>query len=344
MKTLTAHERELAALGDLRREMFERKLIIPRSDWHPPFPQIFDATMIRDFRSCPQKAWLDHMCGLTTVERSPDLIAGAAFARGIEVARNFIFGPDRLPTSEGVAKGIEALISEYGDYTPPSNNPKTLDRMIGALVEYFDHYGTSIDPFKLALKSDGMPKVEFTAAVPIPGTRHPETGDEILYAIRLDAFGYYRDAPFGCDEKTTKQLGDRWLKSWDLRSQFTGYVWGLRECGIEVKGFIVRGISIMKNSYGHAEVITYRPEWAVDRWLVQLKRDIERWQRCWEEGYYDYNLDEACTLYSGCPFKPLCTTPNPQAWLSQYHVRVWDPLARNPHISVATNTQQEATP
>jgi hypothetical protein len=50
---------------------------------------------------------------------------------------------------------------------------------------------------------------------------------------------------------------------------------------------------------------------------------------CWEEGYWDYALDGACTDYGGCTFVQVCKAINPDDWLPvNFEQRVWDPLAR----------------
>ena len=51
--------------------------------------------------------------------------------------------------------------------------------------------------------------------------------------------------------------------------------------------------------------------------------------RMWEEGYWDYNLDGACTDYGGCVFVRVCKSSDPETWLPMYfEKKVWDPLAR----------------
>lgn len=132
------------------------------------------------------------------------------------------------------------------------------------------------------------------------------------------------------DDKTTSQLGASWSRQWDLRSQFTGYKWGAgKAAGIHIDGVLVRGVSILKTKYDTLEAITYRPDWQIDRWYAQLHRDIKRMIGCWEEGYFDFNLDHACTEYGGCPFKQVCLMKDAEQLLDQmYQRRKWDPITR----------------
>jgi hypothetical protein len=91
----------------------------------------------------------------------------------------------------------------------------------------------------------------------------------------------------------------------------------------------VRGVSILKTKYDTLQAITYRPEWQIDRWYGQLIRDVKRLIVQWEEGYFDYNLDHACTEYGGCPFKQVCLMNSPEVMLEQhFQRRRWDPITR----------------
>lgn len=113
-------------------------------------------------------------------------------------------------------------------------------------------------------------------------------------------------------------------------SQFTGYKWGAsKAAGIHIDGVLIRGVSILKTKYDHMEAITYRPDWQVERWYHQLLRDIRRMIACWEEGYWDYNLDHACTEYGGCLFRNVCLAKEPEQILAQlYSRRAWNPITR----------------
>jgi hypothetical protein len=137
---------------------------------------------------------------------------------------------------------------------------------------------------------------------------------------------------FAEDDKTSTSLGAQWANQWQLRSQFTGYAWGVRETlGVKVKGTIIRGVSILKTKYDHAEAITYRPDWMIDLWHKQVLRDLERMEQMWTEGFWDYNLDGACNEYGGCPFKQVCqlAPENREQWLNSWYVqRAWNPLTR----------------
>lgn len=293
----------------------------------PDFPIGIDSTIRAAFVACPQKAFLEYFLHWKPRMESVDLVAGKAFAAGIEATIKAYYENNEPDLDTCIAYGARALITEWRDYEPPEGHVKQLDRMVGALDSYFRNYGIATDYIQPYIH-EGKPAVEFSFALPIPGTKHPVTGDPILYTGRFDMLGLYNNMLFVRDEKTTKQLGPTWPKNWKMRSQITGYCWAAREYGFPVAGALIRGVSILKNSYGHAESIQYRDDWFIERWLEQLRRDVERMVQCWEEGYWDYDLDTACTSYGGCMFQDACSAKDPTRELeNNFTRRVWDPLA-----------------
>jgi len=300
----------------------------------PDFPMALDSTMFAAYRSCPHQYDNAYRHHWKPIGESVDLVAGKAFAAGIEVVRKS-FHDDHLEPEECLQKGVIELVREWGDFEAPEGHNKQLDRMIGALDEYFKQYGFQTDHIQ-PLIQDGKSAVEFSFALPIPDTQHPVTGEPILYSGRFDMLGLYNGSLFVVDEKTTKQLGATWNKNWTMRSQITAYCWAAREFGYPVAGAIIRGISILKTKYGHAESLQYRPDIFIDKWLIQVQRDVKHMIANWEEDYWDYNLDSSCTGYGGCKFQEACSVADEQKILERDFVRrVWDPLAREEVAYVA---------
>lgn len=294
----------------------------------PPFPRVVDSTLRASFVACPHKFYREYLQHWKPLRESAHLVAGAAFAKGIEVTRLSYYGAGN-PPDVALGEGLAALIREYGEFdTEDSGSAKTLENMCGALSEYFTVHPLASDPVVPHMVG-GQPAVEFSFALPLD-IINPETGDPILYAGRFDMLGIYNEALFAVDEKTASQLGAQWQKNWTLRSQLTGYCWAAREYGYPVAGAIIRGISILKNGYGNAESIQYRPQWQIDRWYTQLHRDLTRMVEAWKENYWDYNLDSSCSSYGGCPFLDICNSNDPERWLAADFVqREWSPLANH---------------
>jgi hypothetical protein len=292
-----------------------------------PFPEVLDSTTMAAFKSCPQKANLEFLQHWKLRNQSVHLHAGAAYATGIEAARAayYIDGKDE---ETSVALGIGALLEAYGTFECPSESPKSAERMAGALEFYFSHYRLGVDQAIPMHLPGGKRGIEFNFLEPLELV-HPETGNPLLYSGRMDMMCEFEGMCLGEDDKTTSQLGASWPRQWDLRSQFTGYVWGAARAGIKLDGFLVRGVSILKTKYDTMQAITYRPAWMLERWHEQLLRDIKRMMVAWESGYFDFNLDHACAEYGGCPFRGVCQMRDPQQLLEQqFERRRWDPVAR----------------
>lgn len=296
------------------------------------FPTVIDSTMRNAFASCEQKFWYEFVEQLGPTKPSIHLHAGATFAKGLEVFRRSYYFHNK-PLSESVTLARLAMLVAWGDFEPrfswdTGGHPKCID----GLFEALDYYLMTFDPATDALRpwqKDGEIAVEFSAAIPIPGTRHPETGDPILYAGRFDQLALYNDTLFVADDKTASQLGNTFLEQWEMRSQLTGYCWLAQQFGYPVAGAIIRGISFLKNGFGAAQVITMREDWKIQQWLTQLQRDVARMIALYETKQPNLNLGESCTAYGGCPFMRLCNSSDPSIWKGEYVRREWNPLARH---------------
>ena len=293
----------------------------------PPFPTVIDSTLMAGFKSCPRKAELEMFQHWKPNNQSIHLHAGAAYATGIEAGRiaYYINGQSE---EDSIAAAIGACLTAYGTFECPPESAKSAERTAGALEFYFSQYRLGIDKAIPMTLPGGKSGIEFNFLEPLEYA-HPETGDPLLYSGRMDMMCEYEGMKLGEDDKTASQLGASWPRQWDLRSQFTGYVWGAARAGIKLDGFLVRGVSILKTKYDTLQAITYRPQWMLDRWYDQLHRDIKRMMEAWESGHFDYNLDHACAEYGGCPFRGVCQMRDPAALLrQQFERRRWDPVAR----------------
>lgn len=299
----------------------------------PAFPSVIDNSLMSAFRSCPQKAFREYFQHYKPRSPSVHLHAGAAFARGLEVAREEFYANGKAE-SESIELGLYALLKAYGDFECPEDSAKSATRMAGAFEFYFTRYPMGSDHIVPATLPGGVRAIEFSFIEPLE-SNHPETGEPLLYSGRFDMIGEYAGALYGEDDKTTSQLGASWPKQWDLRSQFTGYCWGAGKGGFPLQGFLIRGISILKSKYDTAEAITYRPQWQIDRWYDMLMRDLTRMKAMWEAEDWDYDLNEACNAYGGCIFRKVCMSQDPAPWLENEFIRRrWDPVTR---------TEQEVT-
>lgn len=283
--------------------------------------------MMSTFRSCPQKFFRTYLEHWKPKAESVHLVAGGAFASGIEDARRAFYEQGQSQ-EDAQAAGLLALIKHYGDFECPPESAKSLERTCGALEFYFDNYPLGADAMMPIELPNGKKGIELSFAEPLPFL-HPVTGDPILFTGRSDMVANFAGGVYVVDEKTTTSLGASWGRQWEMRSQFTGYLWSCQQIGIKAQGAIIRGVSILKTKYDTQQVITYRSQYEIVRWLTQTLRDLTRMKQMWEDGWYDYALDGACSEYGGCSMINICKSPDPESWLPMsFAKRVWDPLAR----------------
>lgn len=288
------------------------------------FPHAIDNTMRKQWAAC-HRAWrnkfIEHF---RPMHKSVHLHAGGAFAKGIETARK-AFHIDGHSEDYSIALGYMDARAEYGDYVPIFDTPKTSWRVGEAVVSYFTRYPLASDPVQPHTHA-GLKCIEMSFAIPLP-INHPDTGDPLLYCGRFDMVGEFNGCLYVVDEKTTTRLGPTWEAQWELDSQFISYCWAARTMGYPVAGAIVRGVSFLKDDYGHVQVPVYHPEAKTERWLNQLLEDVEGMVAAYKRGYYGYNFGTSCSAYSGCEFRSSCSALDPDRVLSMDFKReYWSPI------------------
>ncbi len=324
--------------------------VAPLSADNPPsvsFPRVLDATMLSDWKKCPHAFFRRHVQGLVKPRVNIHLHFGGVVAKGLETARRgFLRHGD---ARDAVTDACEAVIQEWGtafdDFVPTTRTErnKTLANALLALQEYFREWPLDDDELTIHVH-DGQPCVEFSAASVIPGSRHPETGEPLLYAGRFDFIGDYNRTTYGNDDKTASvdPRNDSWRNQWRLRGQFSGYCWLAREYGVNIDGFFVRGMGILTDSVRCGQAIIARPPWMVDAWLRQMQDDVAQMVTQYQIlttnissltrprlGHaFPQSFADACADFGGCSFLDLCTAERPDTWLSEYIERRWNPLTR----------------
>jgi PD-(D/E)XK nuclease superfamily len=306
-------------------------------------PTYIDSSMLSTWRSCRRKFFWSHLNALYPSGKSVHLIAGGAFAAGMEAARRLAFSNPggRRPTHDDLLEAaFRAFAREWGDYESPEDSPKSLINTFEALAWYLKKYPPEEDIVKPLIRADGSPAVEYTFSIPIEeGPRHPETGDPFLFVGRFDLLGSYNGLPCIQDEKTTGGLGFAWMNQWKLRGQFMGYCWACQQTGHAVNHAVIRGIAILKGDYKDAVVIEQYPQFLVERWYQQLLYDLNDMCSAWHgfkyagepsDLWYPYNFADACSSYGGCAFDTLCAAKDPEPFFSNYVRHRWNPLNKQP--------------
>lgn len=300
------------------------------------FPHVIDNTMRKVLVKCQMAAHYKYELGLNDPDDSRvDLVAGKAFARGIEVARRVYFH-EHKSAEEAERQGVLALFDSYGSFVPPSDSNKTAARMAGALSYYLQQRPFQEENLVPIVAPDGQLAVEMSLSYPM-GVAHPDDGVVLEYAGNFDmlALDLKTGGAWIVDEKTTSQMGPKWANQWPLDSQMTGYVWlaqkwlAEHDLKYEIKGAIINGIAIRKHEYEVGRFPTYREPWEVNRWFDQLQVDVENWKLAYASKRWNQNLDHACAYYlNPCEFVPLCKAKQPEKLMGTYRVEFWNPKDR----------------
>ena len=330
------------------------------SQAEPVFPRVIDNTMYERWKTCPHSFFRADIQGLRLAElgepgeaprirKSIHLHFGSVFAAGLEATRRcWSAGAGETEALAEGATTITRLWEAETDLPAPhtrTEEAKTLQSCLLAHVGYFREWPLD-DERQQVYQNQGMPCIELSGARPIPGTRHPDTGEPILYAGRFDAVLDRAGQPWGLDDKTTGSHveGESWARQWRLRGQFTGYCWLAQIWDLNIEWFIIHGIQLTGNTKPGApiarfrEVTEIRPSWMVERWLAQLQADVslmcQQWDILWKRGTdavphpFSQAYGHACYDFnSPCQFQTLCGEPRPELFLDDYVVDRWDPLA-----------------
>jgi len=304
------------------------------------FPRVISSSSRGLMSICPQSYYREVICGLRLKEANFHLDAGKAYAVGLETTRTIYYDPSNsgIPEADRAeiaqARGLEAFIKSYGPDDPPENqNHKNLRRMAGAFAEYFIHFPMATDKMQPMRNADGTPAVEFSFVFDIPGTAHPVTGEPILYSGRADMLAEWNKGIWVYDDKTASQMGANWRTQWELRSQFTGYIYAAQQHNINPVGAVVRGMCIPKvkgePNYRHEEAFVTRTAPQVERWIDRLRHDVDRMIWYWNHDYWPHYGEEnnGCNNYGSCAMRTLCSAADPNSIKDMYYKTYrWDPI------------------
>jgi len=292
-------------------------------------PTHIDSTMLSAWNQCGKKFEYEYVYGLRPSALSVDLHAGATFAGTIETFYKLFWSG--LDVQTALLRSHLTFQALWGDFELNKDSPKTKENMWIAVEDFVRAYPPASDPIQ-PFFSSGVPTFEFSFAIPLdfPGFPSHPSGGPFVYCGRPDLLGMLSNRIVVLDNKTSGRLASDWAKQWDLRSQFLGYCWAVSLTLAPCHTVVIRGTIIRKRDIEQVTATKLFAQWEIDRWFEQLRRNLHRLVRQWNDGYFDFNLGESCTSYGGCAFHDLCKSPTPQVWFDTFRRERWNPLLRNP--------------
>lgn len=298
------------------------------------FPLVIDSTFLMAFDSCPMAGFRAHIQHLGGGE-STDLIAGGAFAAGLEAARKAYYNLD-ADENEALLAGSEALLEKYGDHIP-TKETKAPERMITALEMYFIEHPMSQDLVQPAKLENDEYAIEYSFARKLP-FKHPDLPKEdLIITGRADMLVEYAGSLYVFDDKTTgAAFTKNWAQQWATRGQFTTYCNYLKKEGINVKGAYIRGIYLGKTNIKFMDAPSNRSDWECKIWEQQMLKKVERILEAYKQykksgehpaNYFNGAWGEACNKYfRPCSYMDLCKSELAEQYIeSEYDQNIWLP-------------------
>ena len=296
-----------------------------------PLSPYIDSTMVATFRACPKKFSYTFLHNLRPAGSSIHLAAGSAFAAGLEAIRNLQAldpsGP--LPNDILLEAAMPAILRGYGDQSiSDPDSPKNIHNVINAIELYLNDFHPYYDEVQ-PLVVGGKPTTEFSFSIPL-GINHP-SGEPFLYVGRFDMLGHYKanDLLVVLDDKTAGSLGSYWMKQWDMRGQFLGYLWACQKMGYNVHNVVVRGTGLLKTQTDFLSLPLSYSQHLIARWEQELYNTIELIIHYHKNGYFPYNFADACSSYGGCAYQQLCQAEHPEQWLNNFKIEKWNPVSED---------------
>lgn len=286
-------------------------------------PLHIDSSMLSTLGACQRKYLWSYIHNLRAPGVSIHLTAGGAIAAGLDAARKSLFAGSSY--DEAIYHAFVAFSKAWGNAPMFWGEGKSFSNSFEALELYLSTYPPLTDIIQPVRIGDNKPATEFTFAIPLPVAHI--SGDPYIFTGRFDMLGIYNNERMVIvDEKTTSSLGASWANQWKLRGQFMGYIWACQQLGYKVDTVFVRGIGLLKTQVNFLTALEQFPQWMIERWFTETCNKLHTLNWIATHNEWRYSFGDACTSYGGCQYNTLCMANQPEQWMSQYAVEVWDPL------------------
>ena len=239
-------------------------------------------------------------------KHSDPLAAGSAIHAGVEAW--FSTGDSE--------KAISAVKASWGedDLFLPEKAKYTQGFLTAVMAGYADAWPRENDNFKVLANEQWL-----------------QSGN---YGGIVDRLVEFEDGVYVMDTKTTSGwVNERYIESFQLSSQFRGYVWLARQAGYDCQGAYLDAVHLdtryhkVKGSDFVREKILYSEEqiakWASDMMDTQCAINVVNfspYRTVWPQN------DQRCFDWNRpCPYWRLCTAVIPENEMEYYKLDKWEP-------------------
>lgn len=330
--TLLSTDEELQRLPSTIELPSGNDLILDAASTSHPFPRFISAGSRGDWSKCKRKFYERKVRRIAGGHTSIDLHAGKCFATGMEAWREVTYGHS-FPLNDPITSAGASLVKQWGTYEAPASSAKQLPRVLDAIAKTVARWPKDKDWLVPIKSKSSEHAIEWPFAIPLP-IEHPE-GGPIYYVGVVDMAAHDRSGLVWVeDDKTTSQLGEYWKQRWRMSSAQQGYVWALKQYGLDVHGYVIRGTQIAKTKIECDELIEVVPDYRVEEWHDRMLQDIEQMVESYDflplEIYLNQPSPEerltimqrafpqggiesgACGDFGGCPYIDVCQARDPE--------------------------------
>lgn len=273
--------------------------------------ETFDNSALNTWMECRRKYFHRHELALTTEEEALPLAYGSAWHE----AMYHYYRGDSLDDC------LKAFIMRC--CRPGSSIPKELDISEGSeqqysiewgmhlLQNYFKNHPRETEQFITETDPEGNPYLELGFAIDIANAG--------IFVGRIDRIARNKDTGrlWVIDYKTTKmKLSKTYTSQFNPNNQVTSYCWALQELTGELpEGFLVDVTRVYQFksmspdlSELFVKVPTMRNQNQIDWRKKEVAETIKDIKSARERGIHAYykNAPNACTMWGGCMFLPIC--------------------------------------
>lgn len=265
---------------------------------------------IKSFLSCPRRYYWTYVKNLSPVSISIPLVFGRSIHRALaEWYANFS-QPVTLEifeaTMRDAIKDVEWFKEEKDKYQLHINAG------IELLKQYFERYKK--EPFSV-LQSE----LKFE----VPLDSHTLVG-------RTDAIINWDGRFKLLEHKTTSKLGQNYLNKFNLDSQLTSYIYGIRKAlKIDIQEVVLNCLRKIRIDAKKSE-----PEFVRDI-IIRADEDLEIFEKevvliaaqiesCEQNPELFWRNTDSCIQYGTCAYHSLCMHGEDEAILSEYKERKWE--------------------